>query len=90
RLLRPAYRALQVPEASRGIRIVSPASIRAAHRLGIKVHVWTVNEARDMERLLTWGVDGIMTDRPDLLADLLRRRHSHDAAPPSPAARERK
>lgn len=74
RLLRPAFQALQVPEAQGRIRIVTPASIRAAHRLGSKVHVWTINARADMERLLGWGVDGIMTDRPDVLADVLRQR----------------
>ncbi len=73
-LARPAYQALQVPEAQQGIRIVSPASIRRAHALGVKVHVWTINEPGDMERLLDWGVDGIITDRPDLLAAILRDR----------------
>lgn len=84
RLVRPAYQALQVPEIHRGIRIVSPASVRAAHRLGLKVHVWTVNESADMERLLDWGVDGIMTDRPDRLAGILRRRSQDTAVPPPP------
>jgi glycerophosphoryl diester phosphodiesterase len=72
RLLRPAYDALQVPEKHRGVRVVSPALIAAAHRLGLDVHVWTVDERTDMERLLTWGVDGLMTDRPDVLAQVLR------------------
>lgn len=73
-LLRPSYRALQVPETQSGIRIVSPATIRTAHRLGVQVHVWTVNDRADMERMLAWGVDGIMTDRPDMLAEVLRER----------------
>lgn len=84
RLVRPTYQALQVPEVHRGIRIVSPASIRAAHRLSLKVHVWTVNESADMERLLDWGVDGIMTDRPDRLAGILRRRSQGASAPHPP------
>ncbi len=40
------------------------AFIEAAHRLGLEVHVWTVNEPVHMKRLLSWGVDGIMTDDP--------------------------
>lgn len=71
RWLRPAYDALQVPEMYGNIRIVSPAFVRAAHRLGLDVHVWTVDERSDMERLLALGVDGIMTDRPDVLAEAL-------------------
>lgn len=85
RLLRPAFRALQVPEVHSGIRIVSPTSIKAAHRRGVQVHVWTVNERPDMERLLEWGVDGIMTDRPDLLSGLLAERLAHVPATMPPA-----
>ena len=83
-LLHPPYRALQVPEVHAGIRIVSPSSIKAAHRLGVQVHVWTVNERADMERLLDWGVDGIMTDRPDVLAAVLADRRASAAALVSP------
>lgn len=71
RLLKPSYQALQVPELHRGLRIVSPPSIRLAHQMCLKVHVWTVDDPADMRRLLSWGVDGIMTDRPDLLAEVL-------------------
>ncbi len=69
--LRPTYDALQVPEVHRGIRVVSPGSIAAAHRLGIAVHVWTVDDRATMDRLLDWGVDGLMSDRPDILAEAL-------------------
>lgn len=79
RFLRPTYRAFQVPEHQGRLRIVSPASIRAAHRLGVQVHVWTINTRPDMERLLDWGVDGIMTDRPDLLAAVLHQRRQASA-----------
>jgi glycerophosphoryl diester phosphodiesterase len=74
RRVRPAYVALQVPETWRGVRVVSPRLIAAAHRLGLDVHVWTVDDRASMERLLGWGVDGVMTDRPDTLADVLRSR----------------
>lgn len=66
--------AVQVPERMYGIRIVSPAFIRAAHSLGVEVHVWTINDAQAMSRLLTWGVDGIVTDRADLALALLATR----------------
>lgn len=69
--LRPAYDALQVPETWRAIRVVSPTTLRAAHRLGLAVHVWTVDDRPTMDRLLAWGVDGLMSDRPDLLAAAL-------------------
>jgi glycerophosphoryl diester phosphodiesterase len=74
RLLRPAYDALQVPETHRGLRVVSPATIAAAHRLGLDLHVWTVDDPATMRRLLDWGVDGLMSDRPDLLAAVLSER----------------
>lgn len=70
-LLRPAYDALQVPDTHRGLRIVSPRFVRAAHRRGLDVHVWTIDDRPAMERLLAWGVDGLMTDRPDVLAAVL-------------------
>ncbi|MGZ3665327.1 MAG: glycerophosphodiester phosphodiesterase family protein [Ktedonobacterales bacterium] len=62
---------MQVPEMHRGIRVVSPSMVAAAHRLGLEVHVWTVDEREAMERLLSWGVDGIMSDRPDVLAQVM-------------------
>ncbi len=72
--LRPAYDALQVPEVYRGIRVVSPNSIRLARALELDTHVWTVDGGADMERLLDWGVDGLMTDRPDTLAEIYQAR----------------
>lgn len=74
RWLRPAYDALQVPETYRGIRVVSPRSVAASHRLGLDLHVWTVDDAPTMHRLLAWGVDGLMSDRPDALAEVMAAR----------------
>jgi glycerophosphoryl diester phosphodiesterase len=71
RLLRPAYDALQVPPRHRGIPVVIPRFIRAAHARGVRVDAWTINEADEMRRLLDLGVDVIMTDRPDTLAEVL-------------------
>ena len=65
---REAYREFQVPETSGRTRIVSPRFIRYAHRAGLPVKVWTVNDADDMRRLLDWGVDALITDRPDIAA----------------------
>ncbi|MEQ9398339.1 MAG: glycerophosphodiester phosphodiesterase [Longimicrobiales bacterium] len=70
----PPVDILQVPETFRGLRIVSPDFVAAAHRRNLPVQVWTVDDPADMRRLLDWGVDGIQTDRPDLLARVL-----HDA-----------
>jgi glycerophosphoryl diester phosphodiesterase len=56
------------------IEVVTPGFIRRAHALGLVVHVWTVNEPAEMRRLLQLGVDGIVTDRADLLRDVLQER----------------
>lgn len=65
---------VQVPMAFKGVQVVTPRFVRAAHRLGIQVQVWTVDEKQDMERLLDMGVDGLMTDRPTLLREVLTQR----------------
>jgi len=74
RLVRPAYDALQVPLRHRGIPVVSPRFVRAAHARGVRVDVWTINQADEMRRLLDLGVDVIMTDRPGTLAEVLSER----------------
>jgi glycerophosphoryl diester phosphodiesterase len=61
-----AYREFQVPERSGPTRIVSRHFITHAHRAGLVVKVWTVNDPADMRRLLEWGVDALISDRPDL------------------------
>ncbi|TNE35540.1 MAG: glycerophosphodiester phosphodiesterase [Alphaproteobacteria bacterium] len=66
-----AARCVQVPLRYRNIRVIDPAFLRAAHRRGLKVHVWTVNERAEMERLLALGVDGIMTDDAALLKSVM-------------------
>jgi glycerophosphoryl diester phosphodiesterase len=71
-LSKPSYQALQGPETYKGLRIVTPELVRAAHERGLRVDVWTIDREPDMRRLLGFGVDGIMTDRPDILAKVLR------------------
>lgn len=61
-----AYGGFQVPETAQGHRIVSPRFIRHAHASNLKVQVWTVDEEADMRRLLDWGVDALITNRPDV------------------------
>ncbi len=63
---------LQVPMKA-GVRVVDAAFVAAAHAAGQHVHVWTVNDETEMRRLLALGVDGIITDRPDLLQRVLGR-----------------
>ena len=70
-LIDPPFQALQPPDKYKGIPIVTPRFVRAAHRQGLRVDVWTIDDEADMRRLLSYGVDGIMTDRPDVLARLL-------------------
>ena len=71
RFLRLAYDALQVPPRHGPLSVVDRRFVQAAHRLGIQVHVWTVDESEEMRRLLSLGVDGLMSDSPDLLLDVL-------------------
>jgi len=66
--------ALQVPESRRGIRVVTRRFVDRAHACGLQVHVWTVDDADSINRLLDLGVDGIITDRTDILKDVLVNR----------------
>jgi glycerophosphoryl diester phosphodiesterase len=63
---RQPYFAFQVPEFTRRLRVVSPAFVRQVHKQGQVLQVWVVNERDDVRRLLDWGVDGIISDRPDI------------------------
>jgi glycerophosphoryl diester phosphodiesterase len=62
------------PTGPKGITVVTPRFVGNAHRRGVAVHVWTVDDAGDMHRLLDLGVDGIMTDRPEVLREVLVER----------------
>jgi glycerophosphoryl diester phosphodiesterase len=84
-LYTPGADILQVPERWRGMQIVTPSFVREAHRRNIPVQVWTVDDPDDMRRLLSWGVDGIQTDRPDHLARVLC---DEAGRPPPPGLRE--
>lgn len=66
--------ALQLPRQSRGVRVVDRRLVDTAHAHGLQVHVWTVNQPSDMAELLDLGVDGLITDRPDLLKTVLEER----------------
>jgi glycerophosphoryl diester phosphodiesterase len=60
------YSAFQVPERAGRMRVVSPAFVRHIHREHHAIQVWVVNDPADMHRLLDWGVDGIISDVPDV------------------------
>jgi len=70
----PAGLALQIPPEFHTIPLVTAATVGAAHALGLEVHVWTINEPQEMERLLDLRVDGIMSDFPGRLLEVAQRR----------------
>ena len=74
RVTRGAPTALQVPRGRGPLVVASRRLVRRAHAAGLHVHVWTVDDPGEMETLLDGGVDGVMTDRTDILRDVLRRR----------------
>lgn len=67
---RPAGIALQVPEHQGILKVFSGGLVRLAHDRGVEVHTWTVNDPRKMEQMFLAGVDGIVTDRPDLALEV--------------------
>jgi glycerophosphoryl diester phosphodiesterase len=69
---RAHYAGFQVPESAEGFKIVSPRFVDAAHRGGRAVQVWTIDREDDARRLLGWGVDALITNRPDLLVPVVR------------------
>ena len=75
----PPMGCVQVPTRARGVTIVDARFVRAAHRRSLPVHVWTIDDPAEMHRLLDLGVDGIMTDEPEVLRDVLRSRASWHA-----------
>ena len=73
-LTRGRVAALQVPHRRGPVPVVTAALVRRAHAARAQVHVWTVDEAAEMDELLDLGVDGLITDRTDVLRDVLVRR----------------
>lgn len=71
----PRYQALQVPIELQGATVVTEDFVEKAHANGLAVHVWTINDEETMRWLVDIGVDGIMTDRPTLLEDVLGSMH---------------
>lgn len=67
----PQFYSLQVPEESGGITVMTEAFVRAAHERNLAVEPWTINDEETMRKFITWGADGIITDRPDLMLNVL-------------------
>lgn len=74
RVTRGRVAAVQVPVRRGPVTVVTPAFVRNVHRAGKHVHVWTVDDAATISTLLDRGVDGILTDRTDILRDVLEQR----------------
>jgi glycerophosphoryl diester phosphodiesterase len=75
RLYDAPFQALQAPEKYKGVvPVVTRRFVHKAHDRGLRVDVWTIDDEAAMRRLLSFGVDGIMTDRPDVLAGVLNGR----------------
>jgi glycerophosphoryl diester phosphodiesterase len=70
----PPVAAFQVPATFGDVTVVDETFVNEAHRHGVAVHVWTINEVREMDRLIDLGVDGIVSDVPTVLARKLRER----------------
>ena len=66
--------AVQLPERYRMLRVLTHRTVRVFRASDVEVHAWTVNDPTDMDRLLDLGVDGLITDRPDLGMQVLRKR----------------
>jgi glycerophosphoryl diester phosphodiesterase len=64
---------VQVPRRSRGFRVISERFVARAHEAGLQVHVWTIDDEETIRGLLELGVDGLISDRIDVLADVLAR-----------------
>ena len=71
---KPHYQAFQVPMKYESIKVVDSRFVKAAHDRNIAVHVWTINDRPIIENLIDLGVNGIFTDRPKLMREILQER----------------
>lgn len=69
----PKFYSLQVPEESGGITVMTASFVRAAHARNLAVEPWTINDEETMRKFIEWGVDGLITDRPDIMLNVLGR-----------------
>jgi glycerophosphoryl diester phosphodiesterase len=70
-LYRPDASVIQIPTKNSGIALDNRRLIRAAHRRKMAVHYWTINDPEEMRELIELGADGLITDRPDLMWEVL-------------------
>jgi glycerophosphoryl diester phosphodiesterase len=70
--MRVAYDGYQIPETAGSTRVVSPRFVADAHRARLGVQVWTVDTEAAARRLIDWGVDALITDRPDVVVPIAR------------------
>ncbi|MGG1676223.1 glycerophosphodiester phosphodiesterase [Neobacillus sp. NRS-1170] len=73
-LFQPHVDAFQLPTADSGFDLTDKKLINGAHRLGMQMHYWTIDDPKEMKRLIDAGADGILTNRPDLLLKLLNEK----------------
>lgn len=73
RIYSPSAYAFQVPEYASGLQVITPSFVESAQQRNVDVHPWTINDREQMERMIKLGVDGIITDYPDVLLALLGR-----------------
>jgi len=78
RIWTPPFEAIQLPPRSRGFTILTPRLLRTARERGLEVHAWTINDADEMRALLDLGIDGIVTDHPERLLEILRETEPGD------------
>jgi glycerophosphoryl diester phosphodiesterase len=86
--LRLPYQALQIPVRVSHATLVTPGLLDAAHREGLAVHVWTIDDPGEMKRLLDLGVDGLMSDHPDRLTSVVLERSSIERGTAEPGPRD--
>jgi glycerophosphoryl diester phosphodiesterase len=67
----PNYQSLQVPETFGGLTVLTPQFMAGAHNRGLAVQPWTINDPEQMARVIALGVDGINTDYPQRLIEML-------------------
>jgi glycerophosphoryl diester phosphodiesterase len=76
-LITPQYQSLQVPydtSESYGIPVVTESLIKAAHAKNLKVETWTLDDPQLLQTYLGWGLDGVDTDRPDLILPVVKKK----------------